>query len=97
MDKNSRRFDLELLEEIKSFKHIPVDKFDALMQKTMKKKSAKKLWWDNKLAKEWDGEKYREVNYRCCPSSYKARYYFCLVLDRNDDGITVLDGFLSVI
>lgn len=97
IDKNSREFDLSLLEEIKKLSDIPVNKFDSLMKKIMRKKSSCKLWWDNKEVFEWDGKENRKVNYRCCPSSHKARHYFCLVLDRKETGITVLDGFLSAL
>ena len=48
VDKNSREFDFALLQELKTLKDIPVNKFDALMKKIMKKKSSCKLWWDNK-------------------------------------------------
>lgn len=97
VDKNSREFDLALLQELKTLKDIPINKFDTLMKKIMKKKSSCKLWWDNKPVKEWDGKEYRDTNYRCCPSSHKARYYFCLMLDRKETGISVLDGFLSAV
>ena len=97
IDKNSREFDLALLEEIKQFSDIPVNKFDTLMKKIMRKKSSCKLWWDNKTVQEWTGAEHRTCNYRCCPSSHKARHFFCLVLDRKETGITVLDGFLSAL
>ena len=97
VDKNSREFDLALLEEIKQLSDIPTQKFDALMKKIMRKKSSCKLWWDNKTVQEWTGTEYRTCNYRCCPSSHKANYFFCLVLDRKETGITVLDGFLRAV
>ena len=96
-DKNSKEFDLSLLEELKSLVNIPVNKFDTMVRQIMKKKSSCKLWFDNKPVKEWNGKEYQEVNYRCCPSSHKARYFFCLMLDRREDGITVTDGFLRAV
>lgn len=97
IDKNSREFDLLLLEEIKKLSHIPVNKFDALMKKIMRRKSSCQLWWSNKEVSEWDGKQNRICNYRCCPSSHKARHFFCLVLDRRENGITVTDGFLKAV
>ena len=61
-----------------------------MVRQIMKKKSSCKLWFDNKTVKEWNGKDYQEVNYRCCPSSHKARYFFCLVLDRKEKGINLL-------
>lgn len=96
IDKNSKEFDLSLLEELKQLKDIPVNKFDFLVRKIMRKKSSCKLWFDNKTVTErWDGKEMRETNYRCCPTSRKAYSCFCLMLDRRAEGITVLDGFLS--
>ena len=95
--KNSKEFDLALLEQIKTLKNIPVDEFDDLMIKIMKRKSNCILWWSNKPVREWDGGRYRKSNYRCCPSSPNANYYFCLQLDRQETGITVIDGFLREI
>ncbi len=97
VDKNSREFDLALLEELKTLANIPVNKFDTVVKKIMRKKSSCKLWWDNKTVNEWNGKEYLKVNYRCCPSSHKANYFFCLMLDRNENGITVLDGFLRAV
>jgi hypothetical protein len=99
VDKNSKEFDLKLLQQIKELKNIPVDKFDLLMKKLMKRKSSCQLWWDNKEVSEWDYESksYKKCNYRCCPSSHKARNYFCLILDREGSEITVVDGFLTSI
>lgn len=97
IDKNSKEFDLTLLEEIKQLSDIHVNKFDTLMKKIMRKKSSCKLWWDNKTVQEWTGTEYRTCNYRCCPSSHRANYFFCLVLDRNETGITVVDGFLRAV
>lgn len=96
-DKNSKDFDLVLLEELKSLSNIPLNEFDTTVKKIMRKKSSCKLWWDNKTVNEWNGKEYQEVNYRCCPSSHKANYFFCLILDRNKNGITVLDGFLRAV
>lgn len=96
-DKNSREFDLSLLEELKTLSNIPLNKFDAVVKKIMKKKSSCKLWRDNKTVNEWNGKEYQEVNYRCCPSSRKARYFFCLMLDISNDRVTVIDGFLRAV
>lgn len=96
-DKNSREYDIALLEEIKKLSNIPVKKFDTIIRQIMRKKSSYKLWFTNNPSREWDGKTYRDCNYRCCPSSHKARYYFCLVLERNKTGINVIDGFLSAI
>lgn len=96
IDKNSKEFDLSLLEELKQLKGIPVNKFDSLVRKIMRKKSSCKLWIDNKTVTErWDGKEDRRTNYRCCPTSRKAYSCFCLMLDRRTEGITVTDGFLS--
>lgn len=96
IDKNSKEFDLSLLEELKQLKDIPVNKFDSLVRKIMRKKSSCKLWIDNKAVTErWNGKEDRKTNYRCCPTSQKAYSCFCLMLDRRAEGITVLDGFLS--
>ncbi len=97
VDKNSREFDLELLKEIKSLSNIPVNKFDSIMRKIMRKKTTCKLWFTNIPSNEWDGKSYRYCNYRCCPSSHKARHFFCLVLNRDRDFITVTDGFLTAV
>lgn len=97
IDKNSREFDLELLEEIKMLSNIPANKFDSIMRKIMRKKSSCKLWFTNTPSKEWDGKSYRECNYKCCPASHKAKNYFCLMLKRTENGITVLDGFLVAV
>lgn len=35
IDKNSREFDLELLEEIRMLSNIPANKFDSIMRKIM--------------------------------------------------------------
>ena len=67
VNKNSREFDLVLLEELKTLVNIPTEKFDTVVKKIMKKKSSCKLWWDNKTVNEWNGKEYQEVNYRCCP------------------------------
>lgn len=96
VDKNSWEFDKQLLKSIIGLS-IPTKKFDTEMKRIMKKKSSCKLWWDNKETTIWDGKEYHEVNYRCCPSSHKARCYFCLVLDRTEDFITIKNGFLSAI
>lgn len=97
MNKNSTEFDLLILDELKALSNVPVEEFDIIVQTIMKKKSKCKLWWDNKPVKEWNGKEYQEANYRCCPSSHKANHIFCLMLDRKETGITVLDGFLTAV
>ena len=97
VDKNSHEFDLALLEEIKTLRNIPVEKFNSVIRRIMSKKSSCKLWFTNNPSREWDGKSYRDCNYRCCPSSHKARNYFCLMLDRTDNDITVKDGFLTAV
>lgn len=96
VDKNSREFDLQLLKSMigKTFK---TEKFETEMKKIFRKKSSCKLWWDNKSVDLWDGKEYHKVNYRCCPSSHKARNIFGLVLDRNEDYIVIKDGFLGAV
>ena len=96
VNKNSKEFDLELLKNIigKTFK---TEKFEAEMRKIFRKKSSCKLWWDNKPVDLWDGKEYHKVNYRCCPSSHKARYIFGLVIERNEDYTVVKDGFLEAV
>ena len=96
VDKNSREFDLELLNSIigKTFK---TNKIEAEMTKIFRKKSSCKLWWDNKPVDLWDGKEYHRVNYRCCPSSHKARYVFGLILNENKDYIVVENGFLQAV
>ncbi len=96
IDKNSREFDLKLLKNMigKTFK---TEKFENEMRKIFRKKSSCKLWWDNKPVDLWDGKEYHKVNYRCCPSSRKARYIFGLVLERNEDCIVIKDGFLEAV
>lgn len=97
IDKNSTEFDLNLLEEIKKLSNIPVSKFDTVIRKIMKQKSSCKLWIAHKETTRWNGKEWRECNYQCAPSSHKARNYFCLVLDRHKNNITVVDGFLSAV
>ena len=96
VDKNSREFDLELLNSIigKSFE---TKKFETEMKKIFRKKSSCKLWFDNKPVDLWDGKEYHRVNYRCCPSSHKARYVFGLILNENKDYIVVENGFLQAV
>lgn len=96
VDKNSREFDLELLNSIigKSFE---TKKFESEMKKIFRKKSSCKLWWNNKPVDLWDGKEYHRVNYRCCPSSHKARYVFGLILNENKDYIVVENGFLQAV
>ena len=97
VDRNSYEFDLALLDELKHLHTIPVRKFETTIRKIMRNKSTCKLWYTNNPSKEWDymTKTYRECNYRCIPVSRKARHYFCLVLDRSEEGITVKDGFLT--
>lgn len=96
VDKNSREFDLKLLNNIigKTFK---IEEFEAEIKKIFKEKSSCKLWWDNKPVNLWDGKEYHVVNYRCCPSSHRARYIFGFILERNEEYIIVKDGFLEAI
>lgn len=96
IDKNSRNFDLELLKSIIG-KTFETEKFEIEMKKIFRKKSSCKLWWDNKSVDLWDGKEYHKVNYRCCPSSHKARYIFGLVLERNENHIIVKNGFLEAV
>lgn len=96
INKNSNDFDKELLKSMIGLV-IPVNKFETEMQKIMRRKSSCKLWWDNKPTKIWDGKEYHDVNYRCCPSSHRARSFFCLVLDMEDGFVTVKNGFLEAI
>lgn len=97
VNRNSHEFDLALLERIKQLKNIPAVKFDTIIRKIMREKSSCKLWFTNNPSKEWDGKRYRDCNYRCCPSSHKAGNYFCLILERTEKGITVKDGFLTAV
>lgn len=96
VDKSSKEFDLKLLKSIigKTFK---TEKFETEMRKIFRRKSSCKLWWDNKPVDLWDGKEYHKVNYRCCPSSHKARYIFGLVLERNEGYIVIKDGFLEAV
>jgi len=97
VDKNSKEFDLELLKELKLLTNIPVNKFDKMVRRIMRKKSSCKLWSDSETVNVWNGKEYQKANYRCCPSSHKARYFFCLMLDMKEDKITVIDGCLSAV
>lgn len=96
VDKSSKEFDLKLLNSMigKTFK---TKEFETEIKKIFRKKSSRKLWWDNKPVDLWDGKEYHKVNYRCCPSSHKARYIFGLVLERNEDCIVIKDGFLEAV
>lgn len=96
VDKSSKEFDLKLLNSMigKTFK---TEKFETEMRKIFRRKSSCKLWWDNKPVDLWDGKEYHKVNYRCCPSSHKARYIFGLVLERNEGYIVIKDGFLEAV
>jgi hypothetical protein len=97
IDRNSTQFDKMLLEELKKLKNIPVNKFMSEVRKIMRKKSSAKLWFDNKSVEEWNPfeQKKEKCNFRCCPSSRSAGFYFCLQLNRTDEKIDVIDGFLS--
>ena len=97
VNKNSRAFDLVLLEELKLLKDIPANKFEKTVRRIMRQKTSIKLWSSDRTSEEWDGEKYQEINFMCCPMSHKANYFFCLKLDKNDTTITVLDGFLRAV
>jgi hypothetical protein len=97
VDRNSTQFDKMLLEELKQLKNIPPNKFMSEVRKIMRKKSSAKLWFDNKSVEEWNPfeQKREKCNFRCCPSSRNAGFYFCLQLNRTDEKIDVIDGFLS--
>lgn len=43
VDKNLREYDIELLKEIKKLSNVPLEKFDSVMRKIMRKKSSCKL------------------------------------------------------
>lgn len=98
VNKNTEEFDIFILEQLKKIAVHPA-KFESAVRKIMRQKSSCKLWWDNKPTKMWNYEtkSYQEVNYRCCPSSHKANNYFCLVLKRTENLITVEHGFLSAV
>lgn len=96
IDKNSKEYDLSLLNEMIGME-IPINKFETEMKRIMRKKSSCKLWWDNKLVKIWDGTNYHEVNYRCCPSSHRARHIFGLVLEYGNESIKIKEGFLEAL
>ena len=96
VDKNSREFDLKLLNNIigKTFK---TEEFEAEIKKIFKEKSSCKLWWDNKPVNLWDGKEYHVVNYRCCPSSHRARYIFGFILERNEEYIIINAALLEAL
>lgn len=60
MNKNSKEFDQELLNSLIG-KKIPISSFEDELQKIFKKKSSRKLWWDNKPTKIWDGKEYHNL------------------------------------
>ena len=93
--KNSKEYDKRLLEKMKKLKDVPVEKFDSLVEKILKKKSKKDLWVSYRRGYEWDGIQMRETNYRCCSGVGNVKNVFCLVLNENSENITVEDGFLS--
>lgn len=95
-DKNSKEFDEMILQSLIG-KSFAIENFEEELKKVFKKKSSSKLWWDNKPVDLWDGKEYHKVNYRCCPSSHKARYIFGLVLDRSEKVVTIKNGFLEAI
>lgn len=96
VNKNSYQFDKWLLSTLIG-KVIPIQDFEKEMKKIFRKKSSCKLWWDNKLINDfWSDMQYHTVNYRCCPSSHKARYIFGLYLEYgNDENITIKEGWLQ--
>lgn len=95
-DKNSKEFDEMILQSLIG-KSFAIENFEEELKKVFKKKSSSQLWWDNKPVDLWDGKEYHKVNYRCCPSSRKARYIFGLVLDRSEKVVTIKNGFLEAI
>lgn len=98
VDKNSYQFDKWLLSTLIG-KVIPIQDFEKEMKKIFRKKSSCKLWWDNKLINDfWSDMQYHTVNYRCCPSSHKARYIFGLYLEYENDGnISIKAGWLQAV
>lgn len=98
IDKNPLRYDEALMNELVGIS-FPINKFETELRKWFKYKSAAKLWWDNKHTKIWDGKAYHEVNYRCCPSSKRARRYFCFVLDTTkcNGYVTIKEGYFEAI
>lgn len=99
INRNSVEFDKQLLENLKQLKDIPTNKFMASVRKIMRQKSSCKLWFTNNQSKEWDADErvYKDCNFRCVPTTRKAKSYFCLWLDRTEKTITVTDGFLTSI
>ena len=96
VDKNSLEYDNALLKKLVGLS-IPTKDFDKTMKRIFRQKSSCELWWDNKQLKLWDGKEYHEVNYRCCPSSHKARHMFGLWLNRGSDYIVIEDGWLEAL
>lgn len=94
-DKNSREFDLFILGKLKELKNIPSNRFNTVVRQVMKKKYSGRLWISEGNTEMWDGIKYQETNYICCPRSQKALSYFCLMLKQEESNITVVNGFLS--
>lgn len=96
MNKNSKEFDQELLNSLVG-KKIPISSFEDELQKIFKKKSSRKLWWDNKPTKIWDGKEYHEVNFRCCPEASNTRYLFCMMLEHRDGYVEITEGYLEAL
>ena len=98
LDKNSYEFDKLLLSTLIG-RIIPVKDFEKEMRKIFRQKSSCKLWWDNKVMDDfWSDMQYHKVNYRCCPSSHKARNIFGLYLKHGNDGnIIIKDGWLQAV
>jgi hypothetical protein len=100
IDKYSFEFDLTILEQLKQIKTTP-ELFGDAVKKIMKQKSRAELWVSDAPHNIWvvneerSGGRYQAVNYRCCPTSKKAKFYFCLLLDKSDSEISVIDGWLT--
>ena len=86
--------DTELLQELIGMK-VDIKKFESELKKKFRKVSSCKLWFTNIPSKEWTGKEYKDCNFRCCPSSHKARNYFCLNLENEDNNIIIKNGFLT--
>lgn len=96
INKNNLEFDRKILSELVGME-IPTKKFESVMRKIMRQKSSCSLWWSNHPMRIWDGKEYHDVDYRCCPSSHKARNLFCLVLERTEETIKIMEGYLEAV
>ena len=76
---------------------VIVSEKDGYYNATNLCKQCGKEFFHYKETKEWDAQKgeYRFTNFRCCPTARNAGVFHCLVLDRKESGIDVLDGFLT--